>query len=332
MLQTFCRYFLSLLMMAAPGALLADQLIMQNGDIITGNISKVTQDKVTIKPAYAGKFEVNLSEVVSLTTDHTLQVELEDGQKVSAMFDGLREDKLILLVEEEKIQVDKTQVIQAAPPQRFYSRISNADALLSINEGNTNSRSAVLNIDTRLRLGEHRQYAKLTMRRDEQSGRTTKKQNVFRYEYDWIFNKPWYVSFTGDYERDPIRDLNHRTTLGALMGRDLLNNEDSFLTIKFGVGYSDEKLGGVPESGAVGLWELFLEHDFGRTEVFHDHGINYQNYGDNNTILKSNTGVRIDVYKQLHAKITYRFDYETEPAPGKSKEDSTLAFGLGVRF
>jgi putative salt-induced outer membrane protein len=206
------------------------------------------------------------------------------------------------------------------------------DGLISITSGNTDNRKATINADTRLRLGEHRQYAKLTIRRDEQNGVSTKKQNLFRYEYNWIFSKPWYLGLTGDYERDPIRALSHRATLGAVLGRDLFNYEKGFLTIKFGAGYSAEKLDEMDESGVVGLWELFFEHDLGRADVFHDHNINYQNYGNNNMIFKSNTGFKIDIFKTLYAKLSYSYDYESEPAAGKSNDDSTLAVGLGAKF
>ena len=47
-----------------PGALLADQLKMNNGDVITGEVKKVENNKVFIKPAYASEFSVDLAEVV----------------------------------------------------------------------------------------------------------------------------------------------------------------------------------------------------------------------------------------------------------------------------
>lgn len=326
----FSLAFVAIFTLATP--LHADQLVMRNGDIITGKITKLTQSKVTIKPKYSGKFEVDIAQVVSLTTDTTLEITTQDGEVLAAQIKGMKEDQLLLLVDDESIPVPREAMLEAAPPRKFYARESNVDGLVTINKGNTKSRSAVVNFDTRLRLGDHRQYLKATVRRDEQNDVSTKKQNLLRYEYDWIFSKPWYLGLSGDYERDPIRALSHRSTIGILLGRDLINNEKTFVTAKLGVGYSDEKLGGIPESGTVGLWEFFLEHDFGKADVFHNHGINYQNYGSNNMIVKSNTGFKIDVFRQVYAKVSYRYDYESEPAAGKAGTDSTLAIGLGAKF
>jgi hypothetical protein len=40
----------------------------------------------------------------------------------------------------------------------------------------------------------------------------------------------------------------------------------------------------------------------------------------------------MDVLWDIYATATYRFNYETEPAPGKFSKDATLAFGLGAKF
>ena len=313
---------------------IADQIVMRNGDVITGKISRVDEQEVTINPKYTKKFAVKRSAVVSIETEEALEVELANGEVVRARFAGLDEGMQVLEVEERLQQVDIEDMAKASVPQRWYVRESRAEAMVTINEGNTSSRSGVFNLDTRLRLGEHRQYAQFAMRRDENQGETTKKQSRANYEYDWLFRRHWYLGATADYERDPIRDLSHRFMFGALIGHDFIDSAPTFLTIKAGLGYTDEKLGQVPTSGLTGLWEFDFRHQFGggRLEFVHDHDLAYQDYGNNNTIIRSNTGLRMDILWDIYATATYRFNYETEPAPGKFSKDSTLAFGLGAKF
>lgn len=337
MLNYSSKLFISqvlLLSCLTPLAALADRLVMQNGDVLTGTISRVDKNEVTIKPEYTKKFAVKRSAVASIETERVLEVELATGEVVRARFAGLDEGMQVLEVEERPTPVNVDDMKKASVPQRWYVRESHAEAMMTLNEGNTTSRSSVFNIDTRLRLGDHRQYGKFAMRRDENDGVTTKKQARANYEYDWLFRKYWYLGATGDYERDPIRDLRHRFTFGAWLGHDFLDNSHSFLTIKAGAGYTNEDLGGAASNGPTGLWELQFRYQFGggRLEFVHDHNLAYQNYGANNTILRSNTGLRMDVLWDIYATATYRFNYETEPAPGKLSKDSTLAFGLGAKF
>lgn len=330
----FLFLWLAAILFAVPGAARADQIIMKNGDVISGKVLKVDGKEVTIKPAYTGKFAVKRNAVASITTDGPLEVELADGRMVTAQFAGEEDGAQVLVVEEHPGPVDVTEVYRAAPPQKFYARESHAEGMFTINEGNTDSKSAIINFDTRLRLGDHRQYAKLIARRDESNNETTKRQTRISYDYDWLFRRNWYLGATADYERDPIRDLSHRFTFGALLGHDFWNTGNSFLTIKAGAGYTDENLAEATRDGMVGLWELDFRHKFKKSnlELVHDHDMTYQHYGDNNMIIRSTTGLRLDVLWKIYATASYRFNYETEPAPGRFSKDSTLAFGLGAKF
>ena len=326
--------FLFTLLLSSIPAAHADRIVMKNGDVISGKITKVDEKEVTINPEYTKKFAVRRSAVISMETDGALEVELASGEVVRARFAGLDEGVQVMEEAEDSAPVSVESETKASVPQRWYVRESRAEAGLTVNEGNTVNRSAVFNIDTQLRLGDHRQYAKFTARRDENTGKTTKKQNLASYEYDWLFRRGWYLGATGQYERDPIRDLNHRFTFGVLLGHDFVDSAHRFLTIKAGAGYTDEDLGNVPTSGLTGLWELGFRQQLGgsKLEFVHDHNLAYQDYGRNNTIIRSTTGLRMDILWDIYATATYRFNYETEPAPGKFSKDATLAFGLGAKF
>ena len=106
------------------------------------------------------------------------------------------------------------------------------------------------------------------------------------------------------------------------------------MTFSVGAGYSDEELAGVSDSGAVGLLNFAYDHKFGdgKWSFFQTTGIQRQFYGDDNTIFKTNTGFRFSLTDVIYTNLAFRYDYETEPAPGASKNDSTLAVGIGADF
>jgi len=318
-----------------PGILIADQLIMKNGDVITGDVGKIENNKVFIKPAYGSEFSVDLAEVVSINAEKVFEVELEDGREINAKIAGsAAEGEQTLIVDGAQMTVGTLALTQAVQPKPWYERTSHVDLNVTRNSGNTDSKSSLLFADTRLRLGDHRHLAELTIARDKTNDVTTKKQDLFRYSYNWLFNDPWYLGATASYERDPIKELSHRYMVGALIGRDLIKNSRTFLTASLGIGYSDEKLAGISDSGATGLWNLIFERDFrdGSIAFFHNQNLNYQFYGENNLIFKTNTGFRFDIVSDVYASISYRYDYETEPAAGTEDYDSTLAIGIGAAF
>jgi hypothetical protein len=326
-----CLFLLCLL----PGALMADQLVMKNGDVITGTVSKISDGKVYIEPTYADEFAVSLSEVASIQNDKALEIAMKDGSEMTAQFAGVNEaGEQVLVVEGSPVSVGLANLEQAEKPAAWYDRVSHVEVNSTLNSGNTDSRNTLVFADTRLKLGDHRHLADLTVRRDETDGESTKKQDLFHYEYNWMFNEPWYTGVTASYERDPIRELDHRYNIAAIIGRDLIDDAHSFLTFSVGMGYSEEKIAGNAESGAVAIWRLIYEHDFlgGDLSFFHNDSITYQLYDVNNTILKTNTGFRYDIIADVYASLSLRYDYETDPAAGAENEDTTLVIGVGAEF
>jgi hypothetical protein len=327
-----CYLFLLCLL---PGALWADQLVMKNGDVITGTVSKISDGDVYIEPTYADEFAVSLSEVASIRNDKALEIEMKDGSEMTAQFAGVNEaGEQVLVVEGSPVSVGLADLEQAEEPAEWYDRVSHVEVNSTVNSGNTDSRNTLVFADTRLKLGDHRHLADLTVRRDETEGVSTKKQDLFRYEYNWMFNEPWYTGVTASYERDPIRELDHRYNIAAIIGRDLIDDAHRFLTFSVGMGYSEEKIAGNAESGAVAIWRLIYEHDFlgGDLSFFHNDSITYQLYDVNNTILKTNTGFRYDIIADVYASLSLRYDYETDPAAGAENEDTTLVIGVGAEF
>ena len=317
-----------------PATASAGQLSMKNGDVISGKVTKIEDGKVFVDPDYADEFSVDLAEVVSIQADQVFEVDLEDGSTVKAEFVEGGDGEQTLMVDGREMEVAMADLAGAAEPEPWYERTSHADVNMTWNSGNTDSRNNLVFLDTAIRTGDHRHLGELTIRRDETDGESTKKQDLFKYSYNWLFSGPWYLGATATYERDPIKDLDHRYMLGAIIGRDLIDDSNTFLTASLGVGYTEEKYAGVAESGATGLWNLRYEQDLGGGDFsfFHNHSLNYQFFADNNAILKTNTGFRYDILGDVYTTVSLRWDYETEPAPGTENEDSTLAIGIGAKF
>lgn len=329
------RLFVLLLAIACAGnALAQDRLVMKNGDVITGNVSLIDGDDVYIEPSYADEFAVSLADVETIELDEPFEVELADETTSDAATLTLNSaGEQVLVIDGVERPVSLGEIAEASEPEAYFDWGANVDWNTTINDGNTDSRNTLLFAQGNMKVGDHRHFGDLTFRREEQNGVRTKEQDLLNYAYNWFFNDPWYVGGSFSWERDPIRELDHRYTAGLIVGRDIFDDATKFLTFSIGVGYSDEEIGGVSESGAVGLWNLRYEHAFwDGVDFFHNQNFSQQFYGNDNLILKTNTGFRFDIINDLYANVSLRYDYETEPAAGASKDDSTFQFGIGYSF
>jgi hypothetical protein len=62
----------------AAGAL-ADEIVLVNGDRLTGTVVKVEGGKLTLKTEYAGPIEIQADKIKSIMTDHPAEVHLVGG-------------------------------------------------------------------------------------------------------------------------------------------------------------------------------------------------------------------------------------------------------------
>lgn len=335
MKHLFLSIFLGILGLSLSlNASAQDRLVMKNGDVITGNISKLADGDVYIEPAYADEFAVDIAEIQTMETGEVFEVELGDRSKVEARI-GVNEMGLQVLLIDGVEQVTTLESLwEATEPEEYYTRDSRVDFSLTSNGGNTDSANTLLYGDTQFKVGDHRHNLDLTFRREETDGDKTKEQDLFNYRYGWMFNEPWFIGGSFTFERDPIRELDHRYVVGANVGRDILDDATKFMSFSIGVGYSDEEIAGTSESGAVGLWNFVYNHDFlgGDMEFHHTHSITQQSFAEKNTIFKSTTGVRTEFIEDIYGDISLRYDYETEPAVGASNDDTTLTIGIGAEF
>jgi putative salt-induced outer membrane protein YdiY len=324
---------LTAVVLSAPA--FGDQLKMKNGDVITGEVKKIEDGELFIEPTYGSEFSVDLAEIASVEADQAFEIELESGEEIEATFAGGDDGAQKVIVDGNPVTVVMTDFAKATEPEDWYDRVSHVDVNITESSGNTDSSNWLLFADTALKLGDHRHLGELTFTREKIDGVYTKKQDLFNYNYNWLFSGPWYLGGMFTYERDPIKELDHRYTTGVTLGRDIFDDSDTFLTMSVGAGWSEEEFFGQPkDSGGVALWNLRYRQDFrdGDFAFYHNHNINYQLYGNENMIFKSNTGVQFDLIEDVYAKISFRYDYETEPAAGAQNEDTTLAIGIGAEF
>jgi putative salt-induced outer membrane protein len=311
-----------------------DRIIMINGDVITGNITLINSDDVIIEPTYADPFAVEMASVATIEVDEPFEVELTDDTRVLGQLTLDATGQQVLLTSGgNSMPITLAQVAEATEPEEYFEWSLKADMNGTYNGGNTDSENTLLFADSSVKWGDHRHRADLTFREESVNGANTQEQTLFNYGYNWIFSDPWFIGGAVNYERDPVRELDYRYTASALVGRDIFDDATKYLGIAIGPGYQQQKLGGESKGGAVAMWTLRYEHALlSWVDFFHTQNFTWQYYGNDNAIYKTNTGLNFDLISDLYFNVSLRYDYETEPAEGRSNDDSTFAFGVGYKF
>jgi putative salt-induced outer membrane protein YdiY len=328
----------SLPVLFLPGTLngaAADVLVLTNGDRITGDVKHIWDDEVTIEPEYADAFNVDLAAIDHIESERELDIKLTDGYEASGILAGTSgAGRQLLVTPEGRREIALADLLEVEEPEDYYDWGSHVDFSSSLNRGNTDSANTKLRADGMYKHGDHRHRGELTFYREELDGVSTQENDLYLYDYNWLFNDPWFFSSELSYESDPIIDLDHRITLSAGIGYDIWRTPRKELSVRLGAGYQDEQTETAGNESAVAVWALRFRHDFfgGDFSLFHNHSITDNLSGRDNLVLKTSTGLNYEITDLLYSNVRLDFDYETEPVSGADSEDLALLLGLGLEF
>lgn len=331
-----------LLLMSLPS--FAGQIFMLNGDVITGDIKKIWDEEVTIEPAYADEFNVDLDAVAYFESEREFDIEFADGREAVVTLVGGGDGLQVLEFDGVTQEVPVMQLAELDEPEDYHDWDSNIDLNSTVNTGNTDNATAALQFRTNVRLGDHRHIGNLSFAREEQNGVTVKEQDRIEYTYNWTFRDPWFLAINTGGERDPIRDLNHRINLGGGIGYNIWDDAGRFFQIQAVTGYlteefkvrdpnTGEQTGTDTNDSMIAGWILRFNYRLiDDLTIFHNHSATANVSGRSNTIFQSQTGVRYEITDLLYANFQFDFDNESEPAAGSKSTDTTTLLGLGLEF
>lgn len=323
-----------------PGASLADTVVTANGDTLHGQITGMRDGKLVIEAPYA---EVTLGwdQVRSVSTDGNAVVTLEDGSQVIGAIAVTGDGRLSVQPDDAAgpVVFEPAAVAKIHPgdtPEPALRTSGYVNIGLRATNGNTDSESYfgagefVARTQTnRYTIGASATYA-------EEDGETSANEKRAYARYDHFVSERWYVNTNMSFLRDEFKDLRLRSTLGAGMGFQALETEDTKLDVELGGSYIREDYKDADDDSSVAArWALGFSQelfDDGMT-LFHDHEL-FKGVGEDNALFLAytRTGVRFPLMAGLNGTAQVNYDYDDNPQGDNAYADTTYLFTLGYTF
>ena len=212
----------------------ADELHLKNGDRITGKVISMENNKLVFKTAYAGEITVEWQEVVTLTSDSPITVQIGDNISLHGTAEPAREGEIRVKQENiaESATFDVSKVTQINPKPKPAIKISGrANIGLSRTRGNSDTGAAHLDGNFTARTEKNRTTVNGEYDWEQSDGVTTVKKALGGIEYDQFFTQKWYGYSKIGLEYNKFRDLNLRTDVGVGPGYQVF--ESNKLNLKF---------------------------------------------------------------------------------------------------
>lgn len=340
----------SFFMLIVAGATLADQIVMKNGDRLTGSIEKSDGKIIVLKTDYAGELTVKLDAVQSITSAGSLHVVLKSGQTIAGSV-AVANDTLTVIPygnPPATAPIGEITAIRDNPSQAAYEKMLHpgftedwdlgANVGFALTRGNSETSNLAIAF-TAARQTQHDKlaaYANTIYSTNDAPGAnpsTTANttQGGIRYDHDLAGR---FFGFAGaDFMSNGLQDLNLRSVFGGGVGYHVIKAPNTTLDLLVGAGYTHESYTTITNNFAnASIGDEFTHKLFKPTSVTQ----NLYFYPDLNQTSQYrgtfNFGTITKINTWFGWQTAFGDIYVSNPPAGTKQNDIIFTTGLNLAF
>ena len=344
--QRFVSCVLALLVASvAPRASAApktDVVMLLNGDRYTGEVKGLERGQLEFKTDAAGTLFIEWDKIASLKTDQYVQVEFENGLRLSGVAPRPGENRTLLLVEDEAQpprEAALAAIVRLDPIERGQI-LKRLDGYVTAGYNYTKSND-LQQLTFSGGLGARTELRRWSV--DGSSTVTSQEGNddTSRYSIDgWsrrFLKQRWFVQGFGGFESNDELTLDLRTLVGGAYGRYLVQTQKQEWAAYAGLAYTQEDFQGEEQQDSaeivLGTQYSFFRYD--SPEASLDAMLNVYPSVTESGRLRSEGKLRsrYEIVNDLFFEISLYGSFDSEPGEqADSNSDYGLTTSLGYTF
>jgi len=327
----------------------ADQVVLKNGDQVTGSIVRKDGKTITIKTDHFGVVTTDWDQVASITADKPVTVVLQDGKSIQGTL-TTTDGKVAVAGRETKLDVAPAEVaaIRDADEQKAYERLQHPGwaelwaGTASIGLAGTSGNSRTLTFTTDVNAARVTKTDKTSLYFSAIKGSAfvngvnadTAQAVRGGIAYDHNVSPRLFVNVFNNYDYDRFQDLDLRFVLGGGLGFHAVNTERSRLDLVAGGDYNHSSFtAGLTRTSG----ELYWGDDY--TWKFNPATSLIQSFRMFNDLTNTgtyrvsfDTSMATRISKRLTWNVSLSDRYLSFPAPGRKTNDFLYTTGIGITF
>jgi len=340
----FIKYLPILCVVVFSPNLHADELLLKNGDRLTGKIQRLVEGKLVFKTDVAGNITIDISSVETFSSDLPIELHLKDGTILNQKAIEAEPNRFAIegsdTVQPQKFELANLMSIN--PPEKPKPKwTGNISAGLTATQGNTSTDSVNASINLTRRSEKDRtkltaDYAKGRQEDpDTEVKKTTEDWWRTKAKYDYFFSKKLYGYLDGRYEKDSIAQLDRRVVLGGGAGYQWTESDDMNLSTEIGLASVYEKFDNQTNSNSELSAQLGYNFDKKLYKsIMFLHDLTYYPSMDDFSDYYLTTTAELRTYftERMFGNFKAIYDYDATPAPGAGNTDVKYILSVGLSF
>lgn len=331
-------------------ALLADQIVLSNGDRLTGTIAKSDGKTLIIKTDLAGDVTVQWPAVQQINSSQSLHVALENGKTVVGPIATSDGNFAVTTATAGTVTVPRTEVtaLRSDSEEAAYEKTLHPGLLqgwtvganvgFALTRGNSQTKNLALAFtgDRKTSNDEIALYANTVYASNDAPGAvpgTTANAIQAGARYSSNLTARLFGYGAGDFQTDALQDLNLRSVLGGGLGFHAIKSDRTTLDFLGGLNYTRENYSAFNRNFAALTLGEELNHKLGAATVLTQKLYFFPDLSDTGQYRGTfNLGTVTKLSKWLGWQNAFGDIYVTNPPVGKKQNDIILTTGLNVSF
>ncbi|MBS1849379.1 MAG: DUF481 domain-containing protein [Acidobacteria bacterium] len=333
-----------------PATLFADQIVLKNGDRITGTVVKSDGATLVLKTEYAGDVTIQYGSIQEITSSQQLNVGVKGGETVVGPVkttDGALEvessAKGAVPVQKDAVAFIRNPAEEAAYQKTLHPGLlegwaGGANVSFALTRGNSETKNLALAFTAdRKTLRDHLGlYANSVFSTNDAPGAvpsTTANAVQGGARYDRDLTKKLFGFGAADFQSDALQALDIRSVLSGGLGFHAIKSDRTTLDFLGGINYTRENYTTFSRNfAAATLGEEFLKK-LGAATVLTQKLYFYPDFNNSGEYRAAfNFGTVTKISKWLGWQNSFSDIYVTNPPEGKRKNDILLTTGLNFSF
>ncbi len=330
--------------------LFADQIVLKNGDRISGTIVKSDGKTLLIKTEFAGDVTVQWPAIEQINSSQPLHVSLSNGRTVVGPVSTSDGNLAVATPNQGTVNEPKTEVTtlrsdsewtayeKSLHPPLTAGWAGGANVGFALTRGNSQTKNLALafTADRKTMHDRIAMYANSVYATNDAPGAVpTTTANAIQggIRYDRNFTKRLFGFGSADFQTDDLQALNLRSILGGGLGYHAIKNDRTTLDFLGGLNYTRENYVTLSRNfAALTLGEEFA-HKVGISTSITQKFYMFPDLSDLGEYRGTfNLGTVTKFSKWLGWQNAFGDIYVTNPPAGKKQNDIIFTTGLNVSF
>jgi putative salt-induced outer membrane protein YdiY len=319
------------------GHALAGEVVLMNGDRLTGKILEIKDSILTLQTNYSEPIKLKFEAVQKMASSDPVLLHLASGEVIKGEITTNSMGQIVVAADSGResvtVQLDNITALNPPPvePVRWKGNIAIGG---NWQDGNTDTMNISVGASAVRRTDNDRFLINFLYNNSEQDGVKTADNTYGQLKYDYFLNPKWYLYLTVDMLSDEFTDINLRTSVGPGVGYQIWEEDDKALGLEAGISYTseDRDMGEDTDWISARIGANFHYRLFSKV-LFSDQFVIYPNLDDTGEYtLRNEAALVTDIGANWAFRLSNIWERNSDPGPLLEEDDFTWILGLQYSF